>query len=326
MKRVLCLVIVICLMMSFCTMAADAVTYKDVPDRYWGHSNILWATNEGLMNGTGGSSFSPDAPASRAMLVTVFWRMEGSPDIGSRTPFTDLKEAWYRKAVAWAYANDIVQGVGATTFAPNANITREQAATLFYRFAAYRGKTTSQSVSLKDYPDFRSISTWALKAASWTTATGLITGIPSTYAPVFQPQGNATRAQLATLLQRFYNLGCDFKRWCGSYGEGNLINGPCYIFQLENVSGGKATFSLHRLGRNCSPYYYTESITAPISAVGTCSFKWSDSWGNRGTGTFTLSNGIQGGVHLSITETDQASGNRSSLDTNGTKFFYRVDN
>jgi len=137
---------------------------------------------------------------TRAMLVTVLWRMEGAPKARA-CEFKDVAEgAWYEEAVAWAAEESIVNGMTETSFAPNAAITREQMATILYRYAQYKGMSTRGNADLDDYTDADSISAYAAKAMNWAVANGLITGMTET---ALAPTGTATRAQVATILMRF---------------------------------------------------------------------------------------------------------------------------
>ena len=137
------------------------------------------------------------------MLVTVLWRAEGSPEPASATPFTDLKAKWYKNAVAWAYENGIVNGMTATTFGPDASITREQIATIIYRYAEFRGDDVSARTSITSFPDASKVSKWAKDALSWAVAEGIISGTKSGNSTILDPKGNAPRAQVATILMRY---------------------------------------------------------------------------------------------------------------------------
>ena len=138
---------------------------------------------------------------TRAMLVTVLWRYEGSPKEGTNT-FTDVSAkdgSWYIDAVAWAAENGIVGGVGDNRFDPNGNITREQMATILYRYSERKGIDTSKQGSFSGFPDAGKVSSYAKTALQWTVAEGIIGGSDGK----LLPQGNATRAQVATILMRF---------------------------------------------------------------------------------------------------------------------------
>lgn len=182
------------------TIECPSKSFKDVKKGSWFHEATDFVVSRGLMNGTSANAFEPNLEMSRAMLVTVLWRMEGSPAPKSKAPFTDLKQSWYRDAVAWAYENDIVKGITETTFEPDGDVIREQLAAIFYRYAEYRGIDVSARADLSNFKDASKIRAYATENASWAYAVGLITGQPS---GDFEPRGNATRAQVATILMRF---------------------------------------------------------------------------------------------------------------------------
>ena len=155
----------------------------------------------GGSSGGGDTTFEPDTPMSRAMLVTVLWRMDGDPIVNSANIFTDVADdAWYADAVLWANTNGIVSGYGEGLFGPNDNITREQMAAILYRYAEFKGYDVSEIDNLEAYIDVDYVSDWALAGMEWAVGEKLITGMTAT---TLVPQGNATRAQVASILMRF---------------------------------------------------------------------------------------------------------------------------
>ena len=178
-------------------------TFLDVPWDSWFAPAVAFVNQTGLMVGTSAKSFEPDSGMSRAMLVTVLWRLEGSPAPAGSTPFTDLKQAWYKDAVAWAYENDIVKGISDTRFSPNGAITREQIATILYRYSNFKGIETTEMADISAYPDAGKVQSYAADAMSWANAAGLITGSPVNKVPHLLPRDSATRAQVATILMRY---------------------------------------------------------------------------------------------------------------------------
>ena len=180
---------------------AEPVIFTDVAEKAWYHDAVEYAVTNGLMKGVGGGKFDPEGTMTRAMLVTVLWRYEGEPAEGENT-FTDVPDGtWYTGAVAWAAANGIVGGVGNGKFDPEGRITREQMATLLFRYAQKKGIDTSKRGNLNSFPDSDKVSSWAKEAMRWAVAEGIINGSDGK----LLPQGNATRAQVATLLMRFIN-------------------------------------------------------------------------------------------------------------------------
>ena len=140
---------------------------------------------------------------TRAMLVTVLWRYAGSP-AGWQNPFADVPNgSWFTQAVAWAAENGIVNGVGNHKFEPDSNITREQMAAILFRYAAMSGFDTSARGNLDQYPDRGDVSGYAVEPLSWAVAEGLIKGTDNGNGILLDPQGNATRAQVATIIMRF---------------------------------------------------------------------------------------------------------------------------
>ena len=177
--------------------------FRDVQKDDWFCPYVTFAYRSGLMNGVAKDLFDPDGAMSRAMLVTVLWRVEGTPAAGA-TPFTDLKESWYADAVCWAYENGIVKGTSKTAFSPDDPLTREQIAAILFRYAGAKGLDTSARGDLSKFPDRTSISAYAVESMEYAVGSGLITGdVGKNGKLILSPQGNATRAQVAAILRRF---------------------------------------------------------------------------------------------------------------------------
>ena len=178
-----------------------SVEFVDVPQNEWYVGAVDYAVRNGLMGGTSANTFEPESAMTRAMLVTVLWRYEGKP-MGYQNTFSDVNAkdgSWYIDAVAWAAANGIVGGVGNNKFDPDGNITREQMATILYRYAKKKGIDTGKRGDLSGFPDGGKVESWAKDAVQWTVAEKIIGGSEG----YLLPQGNATRAQVATILMRF---------------------------------------------------------------------------------------------------------------------------
>ena len=182
------------------TDASDKFT--DVPKDAWYIKEVTFAVNRGLFGGTGENTFEPDAPMTRAMLVTVLWRYAEKPQAEEST-FTDVDrspDSWYKDAVDWAAANEIVGGVGDNKFDPNGNVTREQMAAILFRYAGKKGYDTSKRGDVSGFPDESEISKdWALEPLCWAVGEKLIGGSDGK----LLPQGNATRAQVSAIFMRF---------------------------------------------------------------------------------------------------------------------------
>ena len=183
--------------------APDPAVFSDVSSGSWYKAAVDYAVANGLMNGTGNHKFEPNTPMSRAMLVTVLWRYEGEILEGTNS-FTDVRNGqWYTEAVAWAAYNGIVGGVGNNRFDPDGKITREQLATILFRYCNSKGIDTAARADLSSFPDGSKVSAYARDALSWAVAVGLVTGTQNGSRTYLDPQGNATRAQVATILMRF---------------------------------------------------------------------------------------------------------------------------
>ena len=173
--------------------------YTDVPESRWSYRSIQDATKLGLFNGVGGGRFAPAQEMSRAMLVTVLWRMQGQPKCPA-SGFSDVPgSTYYTTAVGWASANGIVNGVGGNRFDPNGIATREQVVTVLYRFIGYLGKNTSSAADLSRFTDASAVSRFAKTPMQWAVASGIMNG---TSATTLSPQEATTREQLAALLIR----------------------------------------------------------------------------------------------------------------------------
>ena len=174
--------------------------FTDVREADWFYDDVVYAYENGLFSGTSDTTFSPNASMTRAMLVTVLYRLEGQPTVSGRSGFSDVKlNSYYEDAVTWAADNGIVNGTGATTFSPNANVTREQMAAILYRYAQYKQYGTTASAGLNGFSDAAKVSTYAKAPLSWAFAEKLVNGSEGRLLPT----GNATRAQVAAILHRF---------------------------------------------------------------------------------------------------------------------------
>lgn len=205
-KRILSLLLSLCLVLGLFPSTAFAASgnlpFTDVNTSDWYYNAVQYAYENGIMKGTSSTTFSPDYTTDRGMIVTVLHRMEGTPSV-SGTSFTDVAAGkYYADAVAWAEANDIVNGYGDGIFGPEDPITREQMATILYRYADYKGYDTSVAGSLSTFSDANTISTFAVESMTWAIGSGLINGVGNN---VLAPQGSATRSQMATILMRFCN-------------------------------------------------------------------------------------------------------------------------
>ena len=185
---------------TFVAVPPIRLPFTDVKESDWFYDAVVYAYINELFNGTSATTFSPNSTMTRAMLVTVLWRLEGTPAAGSASTFADVEpESWYTDAVAWASSVGIVNGTSATTFDPNGSVTREQIAAILYRYAKTKGSNVNGASSLNVFADGSQVSEWAVRSMEWTYAKGLITGKD---AGRLDPRGQASRAEVATILMR----------------------------------------------------------------------------------------------------------------------------
>lgn len=174
--------------------------FTDVRETDWFYDDVVFAYENGLFSGTTATTFSPYAPMTRAMLVTVLYRLEGEPAVTGRSGFSDVTiGSYYEAAVTWAADNGIVNGTSATTFSPSENVTREQMAAILCRYAQYKQYGTSASASLSAFSDAAAVSNYAKVPLSWAVAEKLVNGTDGK----LLPRASATRAQVAAILHRF---------------------------------------------------------------------------------------------------------------------------
>lgn len=176
--------------------------FKDVKESDWYYETVKYVNQTGIINGMTEDTFAPGTTLTRAMLVTILYRVEGSPAVNADSKFGDVKKSdWYGAPVIWAAENGIVNGVSETEFAPNTAITREQIAAIMYRYAGAKGYDTTQGgMAVKEYEDYDKISSWAKEAMQWAVNAKLINGKTET---TVNPADKATRAEAATIVMRF---------------------------------------------------------------------------------------------------------------------------
>ncbi|MBR2626877.1 MAG: S-layer homology domain-containing protein, partial [Peptococcaceae bacterium] len=181
----------------------EELPFADI-ENHWAGNSIRFVYENGLMRGVSDTDFAPNATFSRAMLVAVLHRMAGEPSVYGKYPFDDVRDtAWYANPVAWAYQNKLAGGITETKYAPNSPITREQLAVMLMRYAQYQGCDTSNTIRLVHYKDADQVSGYAEGAVKWAVANGILKGRNLNE---LAPQGTATRAEVAVMLERFVNL------------------------------------------------------------------------------------------------------------------------
>ncbi len=180
----------------------ESKSFADVAENAWYKEAVEYANSNGLMSGISDNEFGPLLLTNRAMLVTVLWRMEGSPVTNYAAGFKDINgDDYYYNAVLWAAENKIVSGVSTTSFDPNGNITREQLASILYRYAVYKGYDVSQGgMAIREFDDYEEISEYALTSLTWAVNSGIVSGKGNR---TLDPKGSATRSETAAMLMRF---------------------------------------------------------------------------------------------------------------------------
>ncbi len=186
------------------TPQSSGLPFVDVPKGAWYYDSVEKLYNQGLVNGMTATTFAPDATTTRGQVVTMLWRMAGQPVVNYRMTYQDVPaDAYYAEAVRWASSTGVVTGYNDQTFGPNDLITREQLVSILYRHAKKMGYDVSATAKLTGFLDADQISDWARDAMTWACGVGLITGVGEGR---LMPQGQATRAQIVTILDRFLGL------------------------------------------------------------------------------------------------------------------------
>ena len=223
MKRFFCILLaVLMLACAVPAFAAEASPFSDVKTSRWSYKAIKYAYEMKYMDGIGGGKFGPAGTMTRAMVATVLYRKAGSPAVSFSNDFSDVSSGkWYSNAVIWAKSNGIVEGYSDGTFRPSGEITREQLAAMFFRFAGTVGYDTRIKGDLSAFPDASKTHSYAKNALTWATARGFITGVKSGKVDLLDPRGNATREQFATIIKRFDDAGPNYAL---EYAEPQIIS------------------------------------------------------------------------------------------------------
>lgn len=323
-KRIICVLLTLVMLLGMLPMSALAAgtPFTDVSGDDWFCDSVRYVYRNGLMSGTGETTFSPNTTTTRGMVVTILHRLSGKP-VAYGERFSDVAEdAYYADAVAWASAKDIVDGYGNGTFGPNAAITRQQLAAILYRYAKFCGADTKARADLDDFSDADSVSDYAVAAMQWAVAKGLINGMDGRLAP----NGNATRAQVAAVLERFCaNLAAG--------GAGSLLldslfgdddeeeeeeDGTYYTVTFDSNGGNEVAPQTVKEGECATepkmPFnpgyrfvsWYTDDetfeqeydFTTPVQADLTLYAKWEDAEAVRVT--YLLNNGTNGAYEMKV--------------------------
>ena len=189
---------------SFREIPPESLPFTDIADNAWYADAVRYVYENGLMAGTGAQTFSPDATTSRSMIATILWRLAGSPVVNYAMDFSDVpQDQWYSEAIRWATSEGVVTGYGNGLFGTNDPITREQLATMLWRYAQTEDYDVSigEDTNILSYFDVLDLSQWAVPAMQWACGAGIISGTGD--GSTLTPQGQATRAQAAVMLTRF---------------------------------------------------------------------------------------------------------------------------
>lgn len=233
--------------------ANSSMPFTDVKKVDWFYDAIQFVYQNGIMSGTGTSTFDPDTTTTRGMIVTILHRLEGTPSVEGED-FTDVAAGqYYSNAVAWASANDIIGGYGNGQFGPDDPITREQMATILYRYAQYKGYDVNITGDIFTFSDGEQVSAYAVKAMNWAVGSGLISGVGNN---TLAPTGSATRGQVAVLLLRFCNTVAQVA--CTVTFEYNY--GDKGVYKTVTVGTGKKVDKPENPARNGYSFkgWYTE--------------------------------------------------------------------
>lgn len=250
---------------TFVVMRDAALPFTDVADTAWYADAVQYVYENGLMTGVSESEFAPDGTATRGQIVTILWRLAGSPVVNYAMRYADMDEgAWYGEAVRWAASTGVVTGYSESSFGPNDAITREQLAAILYRYVKTQGQGfTGMWYFPLRYDDAASISSWADEAMHWCVMKGLLNGTSET---ALSPRATATRAQLAAILQRFCELPKDTASKSAAqtaYDRASAyltaaVSAPRY----SSLGGEWTVLALARGGADTETAYFTDYYAA----------------------------------------------------------------
>ncbi|MBR6916411.1 MAG: S-layer homology domain-containing protein, partial [Clostridia bacterium] len=249
MKRLISLLIAL-VMLSAAIAAAIPVSaaktnFSDVEDGRWSASSIEYAVKEGYMNGVGGGRFDPEGSLTRAMVATVLWRREGSTAPTAPSGFDDVPAGkWYTDAVAWARSAGVVKGLTETAFGPDEYITREQLATMLFRFSSSAPVSVPERADLDLFADDEKVSDWASEPLEWAVEAGLLKGTDGNR---LDPKGFATREQFAAIVERYdgsFTLQYNEPVLISHYTEKeySLVDNADYYVSTAGSDGGDGSF------------------------------------------------------------------------------------
>lgn len=325
-KRLLSALLALCMVLTLLPSATFAANdhhpFTDVSDTAWYGSAVQYVYEHDMMVGTSSTEFSPDISTSRGMIVTILHRLEGTPS-ASGIAFADVPaDEWYTDAVAWASANEIVKGYGNGNFGPEDPISREQMATILYRYADYKGYDTDITGSVTTFPDGGQTNSWAVNAMNWAIGVGLISGTDN---GTLIPGGSATRAQAATILVRFcenivthtvtfeYNYGNKGTYDTVTVGHGKTADSP-----TSPTRSGYTFDGWYTAASGGSKYNFSTAVTSDLTLYA----HWTSASGGGGyvPNTYTVTFDSNGGS--AVASQTVISGSCATRPTDPTKSGY----
>ena len=234
-KRLLALLLALCLAVAMLPGAALAAgtPFHDVKPGQWYSDAVSYVYNNGLMSGTGATSFGLGTPTNRGMITTILYSLADKPAVSGSVNFSDVSpNAYYAKAVQWASQEGVIKGLGNNRFGPNSPVSREQLAVMLYSFANYMGADTSKTLDLRHFSDYSRIDSWAIKPMQWAYCMGLLTGKQGNR---IDPRGNATRSEVAVILYSFCEkvLGSGEETIYSVTFDHNYPGGPSPVQQVK---------------------------------------------------------------------------------------------
>lgn len=291
--------------------------YNDVVTGQWYYDDVIQITESGIMSGYADECFGPGDLLNRSQFATILYRMEGCPDTNFEALFPDVADnQFYSEAVTWAAKNGLITGYTSNHhFGPNDYITREQLATMMYRYAEYKGYDVSETADYSSFPDADLVTEFAQTAIGWSVEKGLITGKNGN----LEAWNNACRAECSAIINRFvggYSMKIDYSydvqegyyedvRW-----EGTQFLGSYSVF-VEKAGTNRVNIGVTYLGRNYSPIYDT-GVIYNVPVVGNKAvFIWEeDGWGNSGEGRITFN---ENSLNITMRLTKESDWNRATL-------------
>ena len=278
-------------MLPVTALAVDSSKFADVNPSDWYYDAVQYVSEQDLMKGTSDTAFSPNVSTSRGMLITILYRLTGNPDIAADCPFSDVaRGSYYEDAITWGAQEEIITGYRSGTFGPDDPITREQLAVIFYRYARYLGMdAVTTAENLTGFADDDTVSEYAVAAMNWAVGAGLINGVGN---GLLKPQGNAVRAQVAAMLQRFCeNIAPGYGvhtvtfalnySGAGTYKTVKVLDGACVSAPVDPSRSGYQFNGWYTRASGGSKFDFDTAITEDLTLYA----QWSKTGSSGGSGS-----------------------------------------